>query len=103
MSELPALISSQVSANASLMMGPRANTATTIRAAMPAMSRPYSTADAPRSSILARRASSSILRVLNMGGSLMSVSAFNEEAGDLHDSIMDGVELRVTRTSALVA
>jgi hypothetical protein len=37
-------------------------TTTTIRAAMPAMSRPYSTADAPRSSILARRALSMMRR-----------------------------------------
>src|SRR4051794_5968714 len=32
---------------------PKANTTTMISAAMPAISRPYSTADAPRSSILA--------------------------------------------------
>ena len=55
--ELPLVMASQVSAKASLTIGPSANTATTIRAAMPAISRPYSTADAPRSSILARWAS----------------------------------------------
>ncbi len=47
---LPLSIALQVSLKASLMIGPSANTAMTIRAAMPAISRPYSTADAPRSS-----------------------------------------------------
>ena len=50
-----AFTESHVSAKASLMIGPSANTATTIRAAMPAMSRPYSTAEAPRSSVRERR------------------------------------------------
>ena len=45
-----------------LMTPPKANTTTTIRAAMPAISRPYSTADAPRSSILAMRALSMMRR-----------------------------------------
>src|SRR4029077_15866384 len=45
-----------------LMTPPKAKTTTTIRAAMPAMSRPYSTADAPRSSILASRALSMMRR-----------------------------------------
>ncbi len=55
---------SHVSAKASLTIGPSANTATTISAAMPAISRPYSTADAPRSSILARWASIMMRRYL---------------------------------------
>src|SRR5690348_2611166 len=43
----------QVELKMLLMTPPKANTTTTISAAMPAISRPYSTADAPRSSILA--------------------------------------------------
>ena len=41
---------------------PSVKTITTITAAMPATSRPYSTAEAPRSSILARRAFSMMRR-----------------------------------------
>src|SRR4051794_22034781 len=52
----------QVSAKMCLSTPPKANTMMTIRAAMPAISRPYSTADAPRSSILALCASSMMRR-----------------------------------------
>ena len=52
----------QVSVKMPLRLSPKAKTTTTISAAMPAIRRPYSTAEAPRSSILARRASSMMRR-----------------------------------------
>ncbi len=49
---LPVATASQVELKMSRMLSPKAKTMTTIRAAMPAIRRPYSTAEAPRSELL---------------------------------------------------